>query len=70
LVAILTVDQDTSLQELLAETGEQLPDDVVQALVGEAFNRLNSLAQQVVQALAVYGLPVPPVGVDYLLHRP
>jgi hypothetical protein len=40
LVAILTVDRDTSLQELRAETGERLPGEVVQALVGEAFNRL------------------------------
>jgi len=41
---------------------------VVEALVGEAFNRLDPLAQQVMQALAIYGLPVPPVAVDYLLH--
>jgi hypothetical protein len=68
LVSILTVDRDTSLQELVAETGERLPGEVVQALVGEAFNRLDSLAQQVMQALAVYRLPVPPVGVDYLLQ--
>jgi hypothetical protein len=68
LVAILTVDRDTSLLELRAETGERLPGEVVQALVGEVFNRRDSLAQQVMQALAVYGLPVPPVGVDYLLQ--
>jgi tetratricopeptide (TPR) repeat protein len=67
LVAILNADRDTSLPELLAETGS-LPGDVVQALVGEAFNRLDPLAQQVMQALAIYGLPVPPVAVDYLLQ--
>jgi len=67
LVAILAADRDTSLPEVLVET-ESLPGDVVQALVGEAFNRLDPLAQQVMQALAVYGLPVPPVAVDYLLQ--
>jgi hypothetical protein len=50
LVAILNTDRDTSLPELLAETAS-LPGDVVQALVGEAFNRLDPLAQQVMQAL-------------------
>ena len=41
---------------------------MVQALVGEAFSRLDPLAQQVMQALAVYPVPVPPVAVDYLLQ--
>jgi tetratricopeptide (TPR) repeat protein len=73
LVAILNADRDTSLSELLAETGMLLPKNVVEALVGEAFNRLDPLAQQVMQALAIYGLtiyslPVPPVAVDYLLQ--
>jgi tetratricopeptide (TPR) repeat protein len=67
LVAILNTDRDTSLPELVAETAN-LPGDVVEALVGEAFNRLDPLAQQVMQALAVYGLPVPPVAIDYLLQ--
>jgi tetratricopeptide (TPR) repeat protein len=67
LVAILAADRDTSLPELVAETAN-LPGDVVQALVGEAFNRLDPLAQQIMQALAVFGLPVPPVAVDYLLQ--
>jgi tetratricopeptide (TPR) repeat protein len=67
LVAILNADRDTSLPELLAEAAS-LPGDVVQALVGEAFNRLDPLAQEVMQSLAVYGLPVPPVAVDYLLQ--
>jgi tetratricopeptide (TPR) repeat protein len=67
LVAILNADRDTSLPELLAET-VSLPGDVVEELVGEAFNRLDPLAQQVMQALAVYGLPVPPVAVDYMLE--
>jgi hypothetical protein len=43
-------------------------EDVVRDLVGEAFNRLDPLAQEVMQALAVYGVPVPAVAVDYLLQ--
>ncbi len=41
--------------------------DVVEALVGEAFNRLDVNAQKVMQALAVYNRPVTPAAVDYLL---
>ena len=67
LAAILAADRDTTLPELLAET-ERLPENVVEALVGEAFNRLDPLAQQVMQALAIYPVPVPPVAVDYLLQ--
>jgi hypothetical protein len=37
-------------------------------LVGEAFNRLDPTAQEVMQALAVYGAPVPAVAVDFLLQ--
>jgi TIR domain/AAA domain len=65
--AILSADRNTSLAELLAET-ERLPDNVVEALVGEAFQRLDGLAQQVMQALAIFPVPVPPVAVDYVLQ--
>jgi tetratricopeptide (TPR) repeat protein len=67
LAAILAADRDTTLPELLAST-ESLPENVVEALVGEAFNRLDSLAQEVMQALAIYPAPVPPVAVDYLMQ--
>ena len=67
LAAILATDRDTTLIELLTET-ERLPDNVVHALVGEAFTRLDPLAQQVMQTLAVYTVPVPSVAVDYLLQ--
>ena len=71
LAAILAADRDTTLPELLAQTGG-LPGNVVEVLVGEAFSRLDALAQQVMQALAIYMVPVPPVAVDYLLqpYRP
>ena len=71
LTAILAADRNTTLPELLAETRE-LPGNVVEVLVGEAFSRLDAPAQQVMQALAIYTVPVPPVAVDYLLqpYRP
>ena len=67
LAAILAADRNTTLPELLDQTA-RLPENVVQVLVGEAFNRLDPLAQQVMQALAIFTVPVPPVAVDYLLQ--
>lgn len=61
---ILASDRYTTLDELLAMP---LPENVVEALVGEAFNRLDTNAQKVMQALAVYNRPVTPAAVDYLL---
>lgn len=68
LFAILSADRDTSLQEILANTEKLLPENVVEALVGEAFSRLDAVAQQVMQALAVYNRPVIANAVDYLLQ--
>ncbi|OEU63465.1 MAG: hypothetical protein BBJ57_02540 [Desulfobacterales bacterium PC51MH44] len=69
LFAILASDRYTTLEELLAMP---LPENVVEALVGEAFNRLDTNAKMVIQALAVYNRPVAPAAVDYLLvpHLP
>jgi len=69
LFAILASDRYTTLEELLAMP---LPENVVEALVGEAFNRLDTHAQKVMQTLAVYNRPVTPAAVDYLLapHLP
>jgi tetratricopeptide (TPR) repeat protein len=64
LFAILASDRYTTLEELLAMA---TPVNVVEALVGEAFNRLDMNAQKVMQALAVYNRPVTPAAVDYLL---
>ncbi len=64
LFAILASDRYTTLEELLAMP---TPVNVVEALVGEAFNRLDMNAQKVMQALAVYNRPVTPAAVDYLL---
>jgi tetratricopeptide (TPR) repeat protein len=55
-------------RDLLDRT-RQLPEDqVVQVLVGEAYELLDPPAQQVMQALAVYPAPVSAVGVDFLLR--
>jgi tetratricopeptide (TPR) repeat protein len=72
LFAIVSADRDTTLEEVLAGTSTLLPENVTEALVGEAFSRLDPTQQRVMQALAVYGRPVPPTGVDYLLqpHQP
>ena len=68
LTAILAADRDTSLPGLLAAAENVLPGQIVEVLVGEAFERLDPLGRQVMQALAVYAVPVPPVAVDYLLQ--
>jgi tetratricopeptide (TPR) repeat protein len=68
LFAILSADRSTSLGEVLSDTERVLPDDVVRVLVGEAFSRLDARAQQVLQALAIYGKPVVPAAVDFLLQ--
>jgi tetratricopeptide (TPR) repeat protein len=71
LFAILSADRNTSLREVLDDTKELLPENVVDVLVGEAFSRLDSVAQMVMQALSIYSYPVTPAAVDYLLlpHR-
>jgi tetratricopeptide (TPR) repeat protein len=70
LYAALRSDRYTKLEELIALP--VLPENVVSAYVGEAFNRLDTNAQKVMQALAVYNRPVTPAAVDYLLapHLP
>ena len=65
LYAILSVDRYTTLEELLEI---KLPDEVVFKLVGEAFDRLDSNAEKVMQALAIYEHPVTPAAIDYLLQ--
>ena len=68
LFGILSADRDTSLQNILDDTKQLLPEQVVAVLVGEAFSRLDLTAQRVVQALAIYRYPVPGAAVDYLLQ--
>ncbi|MCP5102957.1 MAG: toll/interleukin-1 receptor domain-containing protein, partial [bacterium] len=68
LFAILAADRDTSLEEILDHTQNLLPEDVMAVLVGEAFSRLDPILQRIMEALAVYGIPVTPVALDYLLQ--
>jgi tetratricopeptide (TPR) repeat protein len=68
LFGILSADRNTTLEEILDDTRHLLPDEVVGVLVGEAFSRLDPLAQRVMQALATYRYPVPAAAVDYLLQ--
>jgi len=68
LFAILSADRDTTLRDVLNDTANLLPEHVLHVLVGEAFSRLDPVAQKVMQALAVYARPVTPAAVDYLLH--
>jgi tetratricopeptide (TPR) repeat protein len=66
--AILDGDHTLTPHDLLDRT-RQLPEDqVVQALVGEAYELLDGPARQVMQALAVYPAPVSAVGVEFLLR--
>jgi tetratricopeptide (TPR) repeat protein len=64
---ILSADRSTTLLELLEETAD-LPDNVVAALVGEAFARLDPAAQAVMTALATFPVPVPAAAVDHVLR--
>jgi tetratricopeptide (TPR) repeat protein len=68
LFAILSADRQTSLQDILDDNAKILPEYVVEQLVGEAFSRLYTPAQMVMQGLAVYDRAVTPTAVDYLLQ--
>src|SRR5215472_7158410 len=72
LYAILSADRDTSLPTILSSTANLLPEEVMRVLIGEAFSLLDSGAQQVIQALAVFDRPVTPEAVDAVLapHLP
>ena len=66
--AILDGDDTLTPRDLLDRTRHLPEDQVVQVLVGEAYELLDAPAQQVMQALAVFPAPVSAVGVDFLLR--
>ncbi len=66
--AILDGDETLTPRDLLDRTRRLPEDQVVQVLVGEAYELLDAPARQVMQALAVYPAPVSAVGVDFLLR--
>ena len=47
-----------------------IPENVVDALVGEAFNHLHSNAQKVMQALAIFNRRVPSVAISLPCFKP
>src|SRR5262249_20727212 len=64
LFGILSADRATALPDILNDTKQFLPEQVVDVLVGEAFSRLDVTAQRVMQALAIYRDPVAPAAID------
>jgi tetratricopeptide (TPR) repeat protein len=61
-------DRSITVSDLLDQTAGVGADDIVEVLIGEAYDRLDPAAQRVMQALAVYHAPVSAVAVDYLLQ--
>ncbi len=66
MAGILANDPFATLAEVLEQFYEQ--EDVVQALIEENYKRLDGNARRVIEALAVFKRPVPPLAVDYLLE--
>jgi tetratricopeptide (TPR) repeat protein len=67
--AILDGNPTTITPHDLLDRTRSLPEDqVVQVLVGEAYDLLDAPAKQVMQTLSVYPAPVSAVGVDFLLR--
>lgn len=65
--SILANDPFISIDELLAQKHIFQRDEFVEELVRENYKRLDSNSRRVMEALAIYGRPVPMVAVDYLL---
>jgi tetratricopeptide (TPR) repeat protein len=66
--AILDTDDTLTPQDLLDRTRHLPEGQIVEVLVGEAYELLDEPARQVMQALSVYPAPVSAVGVDFLLR--
>ncbi|HEV8483248.1 MAG TPA: trypsin-like peptidase domain-containing protein, partial [Blastocatellia bacterium] len=65
LAGIMKQTQLTTLDKILEKFYEQ--PDVVNLLIKEGYNMLDTPARNVMKALAVFGCPVPPSAVAYLL---
>jgi tetratricopeptide (TPR) repeat protein len=67
--AILMLDGGLSLDRLVEQMdAHSFPDAVQEFLVGEVLDRLGRWERRVTQALAIYGRPVRPQAVNYLLR--
>jgi tetratricopeptide (TPR) repeat protein len=67
IVGILRADRDTTLPDIVHDTSRLLPEGVLDALIGEAYSRLDVDAKQVMQTLAAISRPVSATAVDYIL---
>ncbi len=67
LVGLLDDNKFLTVDELLPRFYDQA--SVVESLVGAAYHGLELTEQRVVQAVAVYGRPVPAVAVDFMLEQ-
>ena len=65
---ILLANRHLTLKDLLADTEKLLPGQVLQMLIGEAFDQFEPVTQWVMEALAIYGRPVSATAVDFLLQ--
>ena len=65
--ALLLADSTITLPALLREAPARLSGNPAEAFAAEAFSRLSPLSEQVMQALAIYGVPVTGGAVDFLL---
>jgi tetratricopeptide (TPR) repeat protein len=68
--AILATDLTLTPRDLLEQTGLEPQEDIVASLAGEAFERLDPAARQVIAALAVLPRPEPVEAVGRLLRSP
>jgi tetratricopeptide (TPR) repeat protein len=67
--SVLEGDPELSLPQFLQEMdGVSEDEDMLSYLVGRLFDRLDPVDRRVMQALSIYGRPVPATAVDYLLH--
>jgi tetratricopeptide (TPR) repeat protein len=67
--SVLKGDPELSLPQFLDEMNRVSEDeDILGYLVGRLFDRLDPVDRRVMQALSIYGRPVPPTAVDFLLQ--
>lgn len=66
IASILANDPFLTLDELVEKFFNR--NEVVEALIQDAYKRLNRESQQVMEALAVFARPIPQVAIDYLIE--
>ena len=66
--ALLSTDRTLLVADVVRQFQELPPGQVAEALVGQAIDVLNRVERRVVEALAVFRSPVPPVAVEFLLQ--